>query len=249
MESRASVSQIESNSNCLIELNDVRYSIAGETILDGLSLSADQRRIGVVGRNGSGKSTLARLMCGLIEPSYGSVRVAGIDVANDRHQAIRTVGMLFQNPDHQIIFPTVEEELNFGLQQLGIARADAHDATTKILRKFGVESWAGKSVSVLSQGQRHLVCLLAVLLMKPRLVVLDEPYAGLDIPTTMQLMQHLDNIEASVVHVSHQTNTLSNYERVLWLEAGELVMDGAPNVVLPAFTQRMHELGSAGAVL
>ena len=237
-----------SKPNCHIELNDVRFSIAGETILDGLSFSADQRRIGVVGRNGSGKSTLARLLCGLIEPSCGTVRVAGIDVANDRHQAIRTVGMLFQNPDHQIIFPTVEEELSFGLQQLGMARSDVHDATTKVLLKFGVEDWAGKSVSALSQGQRHLVCLLAVLLMKPRLVVLDEPYAGLDIPTTMQLMQHLDNLKASVVHVSHQTSALLNYDRVLWMEAGDLVMDGSPNVVLPAFTQRMQQLGSAGAV-
>jgi len=181
------VSQAELKSNCKIELSDVSFAIVDETIVERLSLSAVERRIGIVGRNGSGKSTLARLLCGLIEPSSGTVRVAGIDVANDRHQAIRTVGMLFQNPDHQIIFPTVEEELSFGLQQLGTARSEAQNRVHEVLHKFGVEQWAGKSVSVLSQGQRHLVCLLAVLLMKPRLVVLDEPYAGLDIPTTMQL--------------------------------------------------------------
>jgi len=157
--------------------------------------------------------------------------------------------MLFQNPDHQIIFPTVEEELSFGLQQLGTARADAINFTRDALCQFGVGDWATKSVSVLSQGQRHLVCLIAVLLMKPRLVVLDEPYAGLDIPTTMQLTRHLDHIDAVVVHVTHQPDTLLNYERVLWLEAGELVMDGSPELVLPEFTRRMQQLGCTDALL
>jgi len=244
-----SVSQAVSESNCNIELDNVGFSISGEAILEGLSFSSDQQRIGIVGRNGSGKSTLARLLCGLIEPSSGTIRVAGIDVANDRHQAIRTVGMLFQNPDHQIIFPTVEEELSFGLQQLGITRADSHQLTREALCKFAIEDWAGKSVGVLSQGQRHLVCLLAVLLMKPRLVVLDEPYAGLDIPTTMQLTRHLDNIDAAIIHVTHQPDVLSNYQRVLWLEAGELVMDDTPQAVLPVFTKRMQKLGSSDAVL
>jgi len=179
-----SVNPIASNAIVNLELNNVHYSIAGTSLLKGVTFTADQQRIGIVGRNGSGKSTLARLLCGLIEPSSGSVRVAGIDVANDRHQAIRTVGMLFQNPDHQIIFPTVEEELSFGLEQLGTARSQAHQLAHKALREFGCESWATQSVSVLSQGQRHLVCLIAVLLMKPGLIVLDEPYAGLDIPTT-----------------------------------------------------------------
>lgn len=243
------MNQAFSKASCNIELNDVRYCIAGESILQGLSFTADQQRIGIVGRNGSGKSTLARLLCGLINPSSGTIRVAGIDVAHDRHQAIRTVGMLFQNPDHQIIFPTVEEELGFGLQQLGMSRENAREHTHDALCKFGIEDWAGKSVSALSQGQRHLVCLLAVMLMKPRLIVLDEPYAGLDIPTTMQLTRHLDNVEAVVIHVSHQTDALLNYERILWLEAGEIVNDGTPESVLPAFTERMKELGCSSALL
>jgi len=242
-----------SKANCNIELVDVSFSIAGTTLLNNLSFSTDQQRIGVVGRNGSGKSTLARLLCGLIKPSSGSLHVAGIDIANDRHQAIRTVGMLFhmlfQNPDHQIIFPTVTEELSFGLQQLGTPREDAHTIVRDALCKFGVEDWAAKSVSVLSQGQRHLVCLIAVLLMKPRLVVLDEPYAGLDIPTTMQLTRHLDHIDAVIVHVTHQPDTLLNFERVLWLEAGQLAMDGTADTVLPEFTQRMQQLGRTDALL
>jgi len=244
-----SMNQTFTHGNGKLELERVHFSIAGTALLKDVSFSAHQQRIGIVGRNGSGKSTLARLLCGLIEPSSGTVRVAGVDVANDRHRAIRTVGMLFQNPDHQIIFPTVAEELSFGLEQLGTARADAHKLAHRALCEFGVEAWATKSVSVLSQGQRHLVCLIAVLLMKPLLVVLDEPYAGLDMPTTMQLTRHLEDIRATIVHVSHQIENLSSYERVLWLEAGELVMDDVPEVVLPAFKQKMQQLGRTDAVL
>lgn len=234
---------------CNIELKDVSYSIAESALLNGLTFSINKKRIGVIGRNGSGKSTLARLLCGLIEPSSGSVRVTGVDVARDRYQAIRLVGMLFQNPDHQIIFPTVEEELSFGLEQQGKARADARDIARSALYKFGVAHWAGKSVSELSQGQRHLVCLIAVLLMKPRFIILDEPYAGLDIPTTMQLTRHLEQVDAAIVHITHQPDTLMDYEQILWLEEGKLLMDGTPETVLPAYTKRMQHMGSTDALI
>jgi len=240
---------LRQKNSCRIEFSDVSFSIDDVTLLKRLTFVGDERRIGVVGRNGSGKSTLARLLCGLIEPSSGQLSVAGIDVANDRHNAIRTVGMLFQNPDHQIIFPTVEEEMSFGLEQLGMPRVQAREAALSALTDFGAQSWAPKSVSVLSQGQRHLVCLMSVLLMKPRLVVLDEPYAGLDIPTTLQLTQHLQGIDATVLHISHQPDSLSDYDRVLWLEEGELFMDGKPDDVLPVFTQRMQEIGHNDALV
>lgn len=238
-----------SNAHCDIEFKQVSYRMGDVNLLEDLSFTTDQNRIGIVGRNGSGKSTLARLLCGLIEPSAGTVRIAGVNVARDRHQAIRMVGMLFQNPDHQIIFPTVEEELSFGLEQLGTVRVEARKKAHEALASFGVTDWAEKSVSVLSQGQRHLVCLIAVLLMKPRLVILDEPYAGLDIPTTMQLTRYLDDVDAVVVHISHQPEILLNYERIVWIEKGRLVMDDGPSTVLPAFTQRMQQLGGADALV
>ena len=234
---------------CPIALTDVCFAIDGATLLKNLTFSTQEHRIGIIGRNGSGKSTLAKLLCGLTAPSMGTLRVAGVDVANDRREAIKTVGILFQNPDHQIIFPTVEEELGFGLEQIGLAQQEAHSAALAALAQFGVAHWAAKSVSTLSQGQRHLVCLIAVLLMKPRLLVLDEPYAGLDIPTTMHLTQHLENIEPTIVHISHQPDTLVNYDRILWLEAGEILMDGNPDMVLPAFIKRMQQIGLTDALI
>lgn len=233
----------------LIVLNNASYSIGSTEILKDINLRSDHQRIGVVGRNGSGKSTLARLLCGLVAPTSGTISIADIDVAHDRYNAIRTVGMLFQNPDHQIIFPTVEEELVFGLRQLDQSQEDAQSAARNILEKFKCAHWASLSVSTLSQGQRHLVCLMAVLLMKPRVVVLDEPYAGLDIPTTMQLKKHLEAIDSAIVHISHDPEMLREYEYVLWLEQGEIVAEGEAAETLQAFSKRMQQLGNSLALV
>lgn len=239
----------KSSTPSLIALSEVGYRIGETNILTNMSFHSDQRRIGIVGRNGSGKSTLARLLCGLMAPTTGSLSIAGIDVANDRHNAIRTVGMLFQNPDHQIIFPTVEEELVFGMLQLGHKPADATSAALDALEHFHCQQWADKSVSTLSQGQRHLVCLIAVLLMKPRLVILDEPYAGLDIPTTMQLKKHLHTIDACIVHVSHQPDMLQDYDQVVWIDHGEIADEGPPSQILPNFSEKMKQLGQSDALV
>ncbi len=235
------------DSEPLLALVNVSYRIGDKTLLSNLSIEATERRIGIVGRNGSGKSTLARLLCGLNEPSSGSLTVAGVDVATDRYRAIRTVGMLFQNPDHQVIFPTVEEELAFGLEQLGQSRDEAQRQLRELLAEFGVMHWAEQSVSTLSQGQRHLVCLMAVILMKPKLVVLDEPFTGLDMPTTAQLSRLLEKLDASIVHVTHQIESLQEYNRILWLDNGELVMDERPTIVLEAYCAKMKQLGSTDA--
>ena len=122
---------------CKIQLEKVSLDFDGYPVLSDLSLSTTEKRIAVIGRNGSGKSTLARLICGLIAPSEGCVTVDGIDVLNDRKMAVQTVGLLFQNPDHQIIFPTVIEEISFGLRQIGQPSETANDQAKSILNQFG----------------------------------------------------------------------------------------------------------------
>jgi len=167
----------------------------------------------------------------------------------DRQRAVETVGMLFQNPDHQIIFPTVEEEVSFGLRQLGKSKSDAQSLTLDALSRFGCEDWAKKSVSTLSQGQRHLVCLIAVVVMQPRLIVLDEPYAGLDIPTVMQLSRYIDSLDAAVVHISHQPDVLTNYERILWIDEGSIRSDGGAEKTLKDYVDAMRTLGMTNAIV
>ena len=140
-----------------VVLSNLSYAYEGRPVLHGISACLSARRIGIVGRNGSGKSTLARLFAGLIAPGGGSVSLNGIDPAKDRKAVLRQVGILFQNPDHQIIFPTVIEEICFGLRQLGHSKAAALQAAMRVLTDFGKPSWAEAPVTALSQGQKHLL--------------------------------------------------------------------------------------------
>jgi biotin transport system ATP-binding protein len=227
----------------LIKTTDVSFEVEGKAILRDISLEAGERRIGIVGRNGSGKSTLARLLAGLTSPTRGSIRVDGLDVGQDRKAALSSVGILFQNSDHQIIFPTVEEELAFGLLQQGHSKSDAADQVDAILARFDKAHWAKHAVHQLSQGQKRLVCLMAVLAMGPKVILLDEPFAGLDIPTQIQLARYLDGVEAMLVHISHEPSHLQTCERIIWLEGGAVALDGSREQVLPAFQARMNELG------
>ncbi len=226
-----------------MDIRDVSLALEGRQILQGITLQADAARIGIVGRNGSGKSTLARVIAGLQAPDSGNVRIHGVDVARDRRAAIRTVGILFQNPDHQIIFPTVDEEIAFGLGQLGQSKSEAADGVRAILDRFGKAHWASAAIHPLSQGQKQLVCLMSILAMRPALIVLDEPLSGLDIPTRMQLMRYLDGANAQLIHISHDPGVLAGYDRVLWIAGGRIAEDGAPGAVLAAFTSEMQRLG------
>lgn len=229
--------------NAAIELADVSLNREGRQVLEGVSLTLREARIGIVGRNGSGKSTLLRVIAGLIEPDTGSVRVAGADVMRDRAAAIRAVGILFQNPDHQIIFPTVEEEVAFGIAQLGASRAEARRRAGEVLAAHGREDWAARSTHALSQGQRHYLCLMAILAMEPQAILLDEPFTGLDIPTKMQLNRSLSGLKQQVVMVTHDMSLLKDYDRVIWLEEGKLCDDGPAAAVLERFIAAMHALG------
>ena len=120
-----------------IRITDVSYQINGTAILQAVSFKSDAKRIAILGRNGSGKSTLSRLICGLDQPSQGTIRIDNIDVYKDRRAALDIIGMIFQNPDHQIIFPTVIEEMKFGLTQMGFDKLEADHRAMAYLKTFG----------------------------------------------------------------------------------------------------------------
>lgn len=230
-----------------VKINDAALSIDGRVVFDGLTLAWDRPRVGVIGRNGAGKSQLARLIAGLVAPDRGTVRVCGVDVARDRRAALQTVGILFQNPDHQIIFPSVTEELAFGPGQMGLPKAEVAQAVQAMLARFDRADWAGRAIHTLSQGQRHLVCLMAVLLMQPRVIVLDEPFAGLDLATVTRLQRHLAALPQALVQVTHDLDSIAGYDHVIWLDAGALRMQGPPAMVLPAYRAAMSDLGGRDA--
>jgi biotin transport system ATP-binding protein len=230
-----------------IILSDIGLRLAGRDVLSGVSLHLSEQRIGIVGRNGSGKTSLLRVMAGLVAPSSGTVEVAGADPAKDRKAMLAAVGILFQNPDHQILFPTVGEELAFGLLQQGMPKAEAAARVKALLGAEGRAHWEGAATHTLSQGQRQYLCLLAVLAMAPDWVLLDEPFAALDLPTQVRLRRRLDGLSQRVVTISHDPVAVEGADRVIWLEGGKVQADGAAGPVLAAFRNEMARQGAANA--
>jgi biotin transport system ATP-binding protein len=230
-----------------ITLANLGLTIAGKPILADITARLTEQRIGIIGRNGSGKTTLLRLIAGLIAPTSGTVRLGDTDPFADRKATLAALGILFQNPDHQILFPTVEEEIAFGLRQQGQTDADARDLARRTLLAHGRSHWATAATHTLSQGQRHYLCLMAVLAMAPATILLDEPLAGLDLPTQSRLKRSFDALPQRLVTITHDPHTVTGYDRILWLDAGRLHMDGPPATVLPAFHTAMDAEGTADA--
>ncbi|MCZ8336452.1 MAG: ABC transporter ATP-binding protein [Rhodobacteraceae bacterium] len=228
-----------------IVLRGASVVICGKAILSDLTLTLTEPRIGIIGQNGSGKTTLLRLIAGLVAPTSGSVTVDGIDPSRDRKAMLSRLGILFQNPDRQILFPTVAEELAFGLSQQG--HRDAEAKARAALATEGRADWAELPVSTLSQGQRQWLCLQAVLLMGPRTILLDEPFAALDLPTAARLTRRLAALPQRLITISHSPSAVATCDRLLWLEAGRLRADGPPDDILPDFTAEMTRLGEADA--
>ena len=222
-----------------IEILSASVFYGKEKILEDLSLSITEQRVGFIGRNGSGKTTLLRILAGLQELNSGKVLIDGTEVAKKRKEAIEKVGIIFQNPDHQIIFPTVGEELRFGLTQLGLNRNDADLKVIACLKKYDKVDWFERSISTLSQGQKHLVCLLSVLLMKPRVLLLDEPFTGIDIPTQLKLEHYLSSLKQTIIHVSHMPETFADYQRLIWMDEGVVQADGTPKTVIKKYRTAM----------
>lgn len=233
----------------LVSFTDVSHEVHGKPILNDFTLSLSDRRVGVVGRNGSGKSTLCRLLSGLDTPTTGRITVDSINLARDRRQALKKVGVLFQNPDHQIIFPTVGEELAFGLKQMGMTKAEVVTGVNATLDRFGKRHWIDANIHTLSQGQKQLVCVMAIFAMSPRIIILDEPFSGLDIPTRMMLECYIDALDCMVFHVSHDPQDLKSCDRVLWIDEGHLQMDGRADDVLTAYLKAMHEIGGRDDII
>ncbi|WP_051201619.1 energy-coupling factor ABC transporter ATP-binding protein [Paracoccus aminophilus] len=235
----------EPDDSLIFDAAEVRQD--GHRLLGPLSLTLRERRVAVIGRNGAGKSTFLRLAAGLLAPASGQVRVSGLDPARDRAAMLATIGILFQNPDHQIIFPTVAEELAFGLRQQGQSKAEAAARVRDHLAQMGRADWADRLVNSFSQGQKQWLCLEAILLMGPNTILLDEPFAALDLPTRLRLSRRLAALPQRLVTITHDPLHAETVDRVIWLEGGALAADGPPGAVLPAFHAAMAELGARDA--
>ena len=224
-----------------VQLVDIKLQRGQTQVFDGLSLQLTEKRIGVIGNNGAGKSSLFRLLCGLEQPQSGQVLIDGTPLLEARQNKPGLVGLMFQNPDDQIIFPTVEEELALGLRPQGLNKQQARAKARELLTARGLEHWAERAVGSLSQGQRQQVCWLSLLIAAPQLLLLDEPFASLDLPGQARLAQDIAAAPQQVLVSTHVLDHVRDFERVIWLEQGRLLGDGAGREVCRAYEEAVKQ--------
>jgi energy-coupling factor transport system ATP-binding protein len=213
----------------------LRYRLEGPAALSEVSLRLREGElVAVVGANGSGKSTLARLCDGLLLPSEGRVTVDGIDTADEhRVNDVRAlVGMVFQDPDDQIVGTVVEEDCAFGPENLGLPSAEIRARVDEALAAVGLTGLERREPHLLSEGQKQRLAVAGALAMRPRYLVFDEPAAMLDpvgrraVAAIMVRLAHEEG--HGVLVVSHDAADAALADRVVGLAAGRIVFDGAP---------------------
>lgn len=185
--------------------------------------------VGIVGQNGAGKTTLTKLLCGLLRPSEGAVRIAGMDTADLPTSKIAAhVATLFQNPDRQICKDTVLDEVAFGLELTGTDAATARERARAVVERFGLP--LDESPFVLSRGQRQMVALASVVVMEPEVVLLDEPTSGLDYRecmTVMETVREMAERGSAVIMVCHDMEVVSDFaERIVVMADGRILARG-----------------------
>lgn len=202
--------------------------------LSGVTLDISSGEfVGLVGANGSGKSTLARLLNALALPSSGQVRVAGLPTSErSNHDRIReTVGMVFQNPDSQIVATTVGDDIAFGLENVGTPGDEIEKRVLLAAERFGVEDLLEREPHWLSGGQKQRTVLAGVVALEPEVLVLDEPTSMLD-PSSQRhfrtLIDELWHLGTTIIYISHMMEELVGATRLVALDAGKVIFDGAP---------------------
>jgi biotin transport system ATP-binding protein len=223
----------------VIRLEGVSHAFGELVVLDDVDLSLSERRVAVIGANGSGKSTFARLLNGLVVPTAGRVLVDGIDTRTDGRAVRRRVGFVFQDPDAQIVYPTVAEDLAFGLRNLRLPRDEIERRIGAILIRYGLADARDRPAHLLSGGEKQLLALCGVLVMEPRYLVADEPTTLLDLRNKRRIARAIRELEQPVVIVSHDLELLADFERVLVLDAGRVVADGPPGESLAVYRRLM----------
>lgn len=223
----------------MIELQDVSHEYDGKAVLHGINLLLSERRIGVVGSNGSGKSTFARLLNGLLLPSRGQVTVDGLNTRGQVREVRRRVGFVFQNPENQIVFPVVEEDLAFGLKNLKLPPAEVEARISEVLARYDLQGFRQHSSHLLSGGQKQLLAISGVLVMGPAYVVFDEPTTLLDLRNRNRIVQVMRDLPQTVITVTHDLDLLRDFERVLVFDGGQVVMDAPPHEAVPFYRALM----------
>lgn len=214
--------------------DDAGKPVSSKKALDGISLDIEKGSfVSVVGMNGSGKSTLAKCLNGLLLPTEGSVTVHGMDTKDDEHiWDIRSrVGMVFQNPDNQLVSSIVEDDVAFGPENLGIDPGEIRRRVDDALHKVGMYDKRDKGAHMLSGGQKQRIAIAGAVAMRPECIVFDEPTAMLDPAgreSVMEIIEELNSEGITVVLITHFMEETLEAERVIVLKDGQVLADRSP---------------------
>jgi len=223
----------------------------GVAVFEDLDLTIEEGSfVAVLGSNGCGKSTLAKHFNSILLPSGGKVWVCGMDTANeDRLIAIRrSVGMVFQNPDNQIVANVVEEDVAFGPENLGVASPEIRNRVDKALKQVGMYEYREHAPHLLSGGQKQRIAIAGVIAMEPKCIVLDEPTAMLDPRGRREVIETISRLnrdkKITVILITHHMDEAAKAQRVVVLHKGTVAADGTPGEV---FSQvgLLHKIGLA----
>lgn len=223
----------------MIELKEVSHAYGDRKVLKNINLQLTEKRVGIVGSNGCGKSTFVRLLNGLLLPSQGDVLIDDLNTRQQGKAVRRKVGFVFQNPDNQIVFPVVEEDLAFGMKNLGLDKATIRERTDAALARYDMQDLRQHPAHLLSGGQKQLLAISGVLVMAPQYIVFDEPTTLLDLRNKRRIAAAIAELDQTAIVVSHDLEFLQDFDRVLVFERGEVAVDDVPAVALKEYVRMM----------
>ena len=230
-------------SNAIIETKSIRFSYAdaegvAPIVLDGVSLEIEKGSfVAILGHNGSGKSTMAKHLNAILLPTGGAVYVRGMDTREDENllNIRRTVGMVFQNPDNQIVANVVEEDVAFAPENLGIPPEEIRKRVDDALKAVNMYQFREHAPHLLSGGQKQRIAIASVISMQPECIVLDEPTAMLDPIGRADVMRTVKELNrtkgVTVVLITHHMDEAAQADRLVVMARGQVVADGTPKEV------------------
>lgn len=256
----------------MIECNNVvfKYSTGEEGIeklaIDGLNLQVSKGEFLVIlGHNGSGKSTVAKHMNALLIPTEGTVIVNGLDTCDENNiwDIRSSAGMVFQNPDNQLVATIVEEDVAFGPENLGIPSKEIRERVNEALEKVGMSEYKNHAPHLLSGGQKQRVAIAGILAMKPKCIIFDEPTAMLDPAGRKEVLNNIKELNKkygiTVILITHYMDEAAEADRIVVMDKGKAIIEGIPRDIfsevetmkkigldVPQVTEICYELKKAG---
>ena len=243
--------------NEIISVENLAYAYPGMedqpgvVVFEDMNLKIEEGTfVAILGTNGCGKSTLAKHFNSILLPSGGHVYVCGIDTSNEERilQVRRNVGMVFQNPDNQIVANVVEEDVAFGPENLGISSPEIRHRVNKALKQVGMYEYREHAPHLLSGGQKQRVAIAGIIAMEPKCIVLDEPTAMLDPRGRREVVETIGRLNRekgiTVVLITHHMDEAAKADRVVVLHKGKVAADGTPEEVFSQ-VELLHNIGLA----